>query len=539
MAQIIREIRVDVSQPNVFQAIVAKQLDCNSRFLKITLVDFGVKIEVPETAKVTINANRPDGKSQSFMGVANNDGTITVPLAQWMLEVAGELKCDVSVINTTDNKRLTSTDFYVNVQEAANKNTDISENPDGEIRVITPTQKIDENSSDDEYPSAKAVYDLDNITASASGSAITVDSASAPLQNLKLFGKTEQNGTPTPDAPVPLVSVGDSGSFDAWLCGKNIFDGIFEQGHAQHNSVVPTRIRIKNLIPISKGKKYTITKYNDTNNIFVFCVLSNITPKSYPLGHQCGTVNEWCYNSSYSFVATNDGVLGFMVKRVDETDLSPTDLQNIQFQVETGDSTEYEPCNKQTLTMPYTLPSVTGVQDEIDFAKGVRFNKVGVYKSLISNVDITANGGGLFGINGISNFKTLAKISCNMFVMGDTRTTNNTINTDRGTTKQPHFKCDGFETVDDFKSAYGDKEIVIHYELETPQEIPLTETELNAYRHLMTNKGNTTFISEAEAEVDYYINKPNAQAIGNIHTQVNADYFKLQQAIITTGGSTL
>jgi hypothetical protein len=541
MAQIIREIRVDVSQPNVFQAIVAKQLDCNSRFLKITLVDFGVKIEVPETAKVTINANRPDGKSQSFVGVANNDGTITVPLAQWMLEVAGELKCDVSVINTTDNKRLTSTDFFVNVQEAANKSTDISENPDGEIRVITPTQKIDKNSSDDEYPSAKAVYDLDNITATATGSAITIDSASAPLQNLKLYGSTTQNGTPTPSAPVPLVSVGDSGSFETWLCGKNIFDGIFEQGHAQNNGSAPTRIRIKNLIPISKGKKYTITKYNDTNNAFIFCVFSNITPKSYPLGHQCGTVNEWCYNSSYSFVATNDGVLGFMVKRVDETDLSPTDLQNIQFQVEIGDSTEYEPYKaKQSLTIPYTLPSVTGVQDEIDFAKGVRFNKVGIYKSLISNADLTANGGGLFSIGGISNFKGSAKISCNMFVVGDTKTTNNTIATDRGDYGRPYFKCDGFETVDAFKSAYGDKEIIIHYELETPIEIPLTETELNAYRHLYTNKGNTTVLSECEdTEITYYINKPNAQAIGNIHSQVNNDYFKLQQAIITTGGSTL
>lgn len=160
MAQITKEIRVDVSQPNVFQAIVAKQLDCNSRFLKITLVDFGVKIEVPNTAKVTINANRPDGKSDSFMGVANNDGTITVPLAQWMLEVAGLLKCDVSVINTTDNKKLTSTDFFVNVQEAANKNNTISENPDGEIRVITPVNLIDENSTDDQYPSAKAVVDF-------------------------------------------------------------------------------------------------------------------------------------------------------------------------------------------------------------------------------------------------------------------------------------------------------------------------------------------------------------------------------------------
>ena len=91
MAQIVKELRVDVSQPNVFQAIVAKQHDSNSRFLKITLVDFGVKVEVPNTAKVTINANRPDGASESFKGEANNDGTITVPLAQWMLDIDGEV----------------------------------------------------------------------------------------------------------------------------------------------------------------------------------------------------------------------------------------------------------------------------------------------------------------------------------------------------------------------------------------------------------------------------------------------------------------
>ena len=42
----------------------------------------------------------------------------------------------------------------------------------------------------------------------------------------------------------------------------------------------------------------------------------------------------------------------------------------------------------------------------------------------------------------------------------------------------------------------------------------------------------------ADMEISYYINKPNAQAIGNIHSQVNKDYFKLQQAIITLGGST-
>ena len=57
----------------------------------------------------------------------------------------------------------------------------------------------------------------------------------------------------------------------------------------------------------------------------------------------------------------------------------------------------------------------------------------------------------------------------------------------------------------------------------------------------MTNKGNTTILNSdgADMQVDYYINKPNAQSIGNLHTQINKDYFNLQQAIITLGGSTL
>ena len=68
--------------------------------------------------------------------------------------------------------------------------------------------------------------------------------------------------------------------------------------------------------------------------------------------------------------------------------------------------------------------------------------------------------------------------------------------------------------------------------LQTPQETPLTETELNAYRQLMTNSGNTTILSEADAEVEYYT--PKGQALGNIHSQVNKDYLKL---ITSLGGN--
>lgn len=38
------------------------------------------------------------------------------------------------------------------------------------------------------------------------------DSAERPIMGMKLYGKTTQNGTPTPEAPVPLDSVGDDGS---------------------------------------------------------------------------------------------------------------------------------------------------------------------------------------------------------------------------------------------------------------------------------------------------------------------------------------
>ena len=41
MATIIKEIEVDVSQLNRFAAIVAKQYDKQSRFLKVTLLDSG------------------------------------------------------------------------------------------------------------------------------------------------------------------------------------------------------------------------------------------------------------------------------------------------------------------------------------------------------------------------------------------------------------------------------------------------------------------------------------------------------------------
>lgn len=63
------------------------------------------------------------------------------------------------------------------------------------------------------------------IRPTVSGNPILVqDSVAWPLQSLVLHGKTTQDGTPSPDNPVPLVSAGDEGQIDVTVCGANLLD---------------------------------------------------------------------------------------------------------------------------------------------------------------------------------------------------------------------------------------------------------------------------------------------------------------------------
>ena len=146
MAQITQSITVEVAKPNLFQAIIAKQGDAKSRFLEVTLVDNGKVIGIHPTSFVTINAERADGESKRFDGVANDGNTVTVPLSAWMLEKEGLVYCDVSVINKDEERVLTSTSFKLNVEKSACRDTDISddENYDILIRLIEETNEVTE-----------------------------------------------------------------------------------------------------------------------------------------------------------------------------------------------------------------------------------------------------------------------------------------------------------------------------------------------------------------------------------------------------------
>ena len=57
----------------------------------------------------------------------------------------------------------------------------------------------------------------------AEGSMILLDdSAEAPFTALTVYGHSTQDGTPSPDNPVPIVSAGDSGEINVTVSGKNL-----------------------------------------------------------------------------------------------------------------------------------------------------------------------------------------------------------------------------------------------------------------------------------------------------------------------------
>ena len=86
------------------------------------------------------------------------------------------------------------------------------------------------------------------LTGSEIGNPLSVDDAfPAPLCGLTVYGRSTQDGTPTPDAPVPIVSAGDGGTIAVTLSDGN--------GKTQ-TLTLPTPNGLPG-IPVTSGGNYT------------------------------------------------------------------------------------------------------------------------------------------------------------------------------------------------------------------------------------------------------------------------------------------
>lgn len=104
-------------------------------------------------------------------------------------------------------------------------------------------QKVE---TDEAISAVKARQNI--LTGTETGNPLRVDDAfPAPLCGLTVYGKSTQDGTPTPDAPVPIVSAGDGGSVVVTLSNGN--------GKTQ-TLTLPTPNGLPG-IPVTSGGNYT------------------------------------------------------------------------------------------------------------------------------------------------------------------------------------------------------------------------------------------------------------------------------------------
>lgn len=175
------------------------------------------------------------------------------------------------------------------------------------------------------------------------------DSAEAPVQGLCVYGKTTQDGTPSTENPVPLVSVAD---VSVTVCGKNLVgDGnLIKYGYISNidGSIVamPDSILYSPFIPAKGMSKivFSIPAYNSEDS------------KAFGLRLGLYKNGEWIKN-----ILNIANFLGQPVdlEGADNIRISVPESFLENFQVEFSETaTAYEPYTGKTLTLTGDLPGI-------------------------------------------------------------------------------------------------------------------------------------------------------------------------------------
>lgn len=323
------------------------------------------------------------------------------------------------------------------------------------------------------------------LVGTETGNPLSVDDAfPAPLCGLTVYGKSTQDGTPTPDAPVPIVSAGEGGSLAVKVTGKNLF---YEQEFQNYfiNSMANTvGLAVGNVscvLQVVTGAKYYVTR-NKIGTKFRVAVVDKLPT----LGNQV-TPSSGINADSKRQVEISATSKYMVIQCEDESAFS-------ELMVSLDSSTTYSPYREQLLTLPTPtgLPGIpvtsdgnytdsTGQQwvcDEVDFGKGVKVQYNGRRQVNTKNgtpeethclrIPFSGNGKG-------GNFDCI--ISVTPF------TSWTSCVNDRFLYLKNVPKSDGsFYTGEELKALAIDVDFV--YQLATPIETPLTPDEIAAYKAL-------------------------------------------------------
>lgn len=175
--------------------------------------------------------------------------------------------------------------------------------------------------------------------ASNQGETHITDSDNGKIQDMMLYGKSSQDGTPSPENPVEIKSVVNP---VIKICGKNLFD----------SKKFP--IILNRAIDTNTGKLYESLSGN-------YCATEKYIPFPYS-GKKVSfnaSMSLCAYDKDYKFISTvnkNNGQVptGTMYVRFD---IKTEDKDKAQIEL-SENATTYEPYKEQTIQLPVTLNAI-------------------------------------------------------------------------------------------------------------------------------------------------------------------------------------
>ena len=385
------------------------------------------------------------------------------------------------------------------------------------------------------------------VVGGAEGEIIALnDAIDQTFVGLRVFGKTTQDGTPTPDAPVELDSAGDGGSISVNVAGKNLLPN--EASSQIINGLTVTVNSDKSITFNGTAEKQTtlILKagrgwINGGNYVGTGCPVGGGATKYYiRFGDSIKSYDDYGAGVAVSFAEDSHCYAQITI-------MSGVKVSNLTFHpmlsyAYTTDSTyvPYKEVMALSIATPNGLPGIpvtsggnytdaNGQQwicDEIDFARGVYVHRVKqvVLKGTESfsaswtsfNSCVAFNYSALDKL--YTDDKTWADVMCNMLprIKGHDYTnidnefgvgglagsiTFKILKTDLGTVAETNA-----DALDEWRSYLAGKyaagtPMVFEYAIK-PTETPLSEEELAAYASLHTYKDNTTVSNDAGAWMD-------------------------------------
>lgn len=385
----------------------------------------------------------------------------------------------------------------------------------------------------------KSIEDKADYVKAVQGEAITLsDSAKAPLQGLKVYGKTTQNGIPKPQAPVSLDNVGKSGSVTVNVIGKNLLNqnSINWQSEEITNGIKYTYVRDSdgNLLYINADGENTTTSNSHAKKAFTTLPAGTYTVTGCPSGYGGDIALRVGKGLSGEYMDVDQGN-GCTFTLTEETVISINPMvgagktvSNVKFypMIRLASETDatYEPyiSTEVTVNADNGLPGIpvtsggnytdsNGKQwicDEVDFENGVYVQRV--RKVLVTHTTSTSNSimslpdtaGAKKPLTIISNYTDGAKFGLSddgekIFIRGSENASANRVDL----------------TSSELNALLAQTPMELLYTLAEENHIPLSEIDPDAlaqYATIHTNYPNTTILNDSGAGMEAKYATPNS-----------------------------